>query len=88
MVDKQNQRFRRIETARKSTRKRRVTTSGLIRDVQKSSSGSEVSSAATRVRRELFRALDHLLVETSLSSPTLRILRDEEGFAMMIQLLS
>ncbi|OAX38804.1 hypothetical protein K503DRAFT_133765 [Rhizopogon vinicolor AM-OR11-026] len=57
MVDKQNQRFRRIETARKSTRKRRVTTSGLIRDVQESSSGSEVSSAATRVRRASGRAL-------------------------------
>lgn len=38
MVEKQNQRFRRIETARKSTRKRRATTSVLIRDVQRSSS--------------------------------------------------
>lgn len=38
MVEKQNQRFRRVETARKSTRKRRATTSALLRDVQRSSS--------------------------------------------------
>jgi hypothetical protein len=38
MVEKQNQRYRRKETARKTNRTRRVTTSGLIRDIQKSSS--------------------------------------------------
>ncbi|OAX38808.1 hypothetical protein K503DRAFT_133651 [Rhizopogon vinicolor AM-OR11-026] len=52
MVYKQNQRFRRIETARKSTRKRRVTTSGLIPIFRgPAKGGSEVFSVATRVRR-------------------------------------
>ncbi|KAG1810889.1 uncharacterized protein BJ212DRAFT_573399 [Suillus subaureus] len=55
MLQKQNMRLKRVETARKTARKttgsRRVSTSDLIRAVQKPSSGSEVSSAATRVRR-------------------------------------
>lgn len=71
IVEKHNMRFRRLETARKTVRKRRVTTSGLIREAQRSSGkfsylfilslctnkpvvcpgGSEISPAATRVRR-------------------------------------
>ncbi|KAG1769297.1 hypothetical protein EV702DRAFT_701929 [Suillus placidus] len=55
MLQKQNVRLKRAETARKTARKttgsRRVSTSDLIRAVQKPSSSSEVSSAATRVRR-------------------------------------
>ncbi|KAG0701887.1 hypothetical protein DFH29DRAFT_534215 [Suillus ampliporus] len=112
MLQKQNARYKRAETARKSARKttggRRVSTSDLIRAVQKSSSSSEVSSAATRVRRgqphdlpvcftlnvftqllvEGFRTLDRLQIKMSLSSLTLRILRDEEGTAMTIPSLS
>ncbi|KAG2341531.1 hypothetical protein BDR05DRAFT_443943 [Suillus weaverae] len=55
MLQKQNVRLKRAETARKTARKttgsRRVSTSDLIRAVQKPSSSFEVSSAATRVRR-------------------------------------
>ncbi|KAG2359680.1 hypothetical protein BDR07DRAFT_194921 [Suillus spraguei] len=55
MLQKQNTRVKRAETARKTARKTtgslRVSTSDLIRAVQRPSSGSEVSSAATRVRR-------------------------------------
>ncbi|KAG2128684.1 hypothetical protein DEU56DRAFT_503856 [Suillus clintonianus] len=55
IIQKQNARLKRVETARKTARKTtgslRVSTSDLIRAVQKPSSGSEPSSAATRVRR-------------------------------------
>ncbi|KAG2069243.1 hypothetical protein BDR04DRAFT_713960 [Suillus decipiens] len=59
MLEKQNTRFKRPETARKTARKTtgslRVSTSDLIRAVQRPSSGSDVSSAATRVRRASVR---------------------------------
>ncbi|KAG1720771.1 hypothetical protein EDB19DRAFT_548456 [Suillus lakei] len=71
MLQKQNARFKRAETARKTARKTtgslRVSTSDLIRAVQKPSSGSEVSSAATRVRRGQLHDLP--VYSTTLMSP-------------------